>query len=294
MVCTPTRWSAATGMVEMRALFGEMAASLGVAPAALAAALLASLLCGFVGTVVVLRRLVALGGGIAHAAFGGVGLALLLGFDPRLGAGAVAALAAAALSPLRSERLARQDAAIGVLWAVGMAVGMLLLSGSAHGDLQVEAILFGDLAQVRAQDLGLLAGFVFAMIAALLLFGRELIATAFDDEHAQLQGLPVGRLSFVLLLIVALAVVALLSLVGIVLAIALLAIPPLIALRLFRSLPAIVAAGCAVGLLLTVGGLALSSLLVTPAGPTIILLGGCVLGLVQLLPRRELRAARPV
>ena len=143
-----------------------------------------------------------------------------------------------------------------MLWAVGMAVGMLLLSGSAHGDMQVEAILFGDLAQVRAQDLALLAGFVFAMIATLLLFGRELIATAFDDEHAQLQGLPVGRLSFLLLLIVALAVVALLSLVGIVLAIALLAIPPLVALRLFRSLPAIVAGGCAVGLLTTVGGLA--------------------------------------
>ena len=128
-----------------------MAAALGVPPAALAAALLASLLCGFVGTVVVLRRLVALGGGIAHAAFGGVGLALLLGFDPRLGAAGVAALAAAALSPLRSERLARLDAAIGVLWAVGMATGMLLLSGAAHSDLDVESILFGDLMKVRPE-----------------------------------------------------------------------------------------------------------------------------------------------
>ncbi len=281
------------GTVEMRTLFSALAAALGVPPAALAAALLASLLCGFVGTVVVLRRLVALGGGIAHAAFGGVGLALLLGFDPLLGAGAVAVLAAAALSPLGSERLARQDAAIGVLWAVGMAVGMLLLAGSAHGDLQVEAILFGDLAQVRSGDLPVLAGIVVAMIGVLLLFGRELIATAFDDEHARLQGLPVGALSFVLLGVVALAVVALLSLVGIVLAIALLAIPPLVALRLFRSLPAIVAGGCAVGLLITVAGLALAVRLATPAGPTIILLGGVVLGLVQLVPQRRHRASRP-
>ena len=273
----------------MRTTFVALSGVLGVAPEALAAALLASLLCGFVGTVVVLRRLVALGGGIAHAAFGGVGLALLLGFDPRLGAAGVASLAAAALSPLRQERLARQDAAIGVLWAVGMAVGMLLLSGSAHSDMQVEAILFGDLAQVRAQDLALLSGFVLAMIAVLLFFGRELVATAFDDEHAQLQGLPVGRLSFVLLWIVALAVVVLLSLVGIVLAIALLAIPPLVALRLFRSLPAIVAGGCAVGLLTTVGGLALAARLATPAGPTIILLGGFVLAIAQAVPRRAQR-----
>lgn len=276
----------------MRALFAAAAAALGVPLPALAAALLASLLCGFVGTVVVLRRLVALGGGIAHAAFGGVGLALLLGFDARLGAAGVATIAAAALAPLRSERLARLDAAIGVLWAVGMATGMLLLSGAAHGDLDVEAILFGDLSQVRSSDLALLAGFVLAMIALLLAFGRELVATAFDDEHARLQGLPVGGLSFLLLLVVALSVVALLSLVGVVLAIALLAIPPLVALRLFRSLPAIVAGGCGVGLVISFGGLAVAARNGLPAGPTIILLGGFLLGLVHLLPRRPQRPER--
>ncbi|MEO8275727.1 MAG: metal ABC transporter permease [Thermoanaerobaculia bacterium] len=268
---------------------GAIEAGFGVSGTALAAALLASLLCGFVGTVVVLRRLVALGGGIAHAAFGGVGAALFLGFDPRWGAAAVATIAAAALSPLRSERLARQDAAIGVLWAVGMAAGMMLLSGVAHDDAQVESILFGDLARVRTGDLAMLGGLALAMIAVLVLFRRELIATAFDDEHARLQGLPVGALSFVLLLIVALAVVSLLTLVGVVLAIALLAIPPLIALRLQRSLAAIVATGCGVGFVLTVGGLALSARLQTPAGPTIVLLGGGALGLLQILPRRAVR-----
>ncbi len=275
----------------MSDLFSDFAAVLGVSSSALAAAILASLLCGFVGTIVVLRRLVALGGGIAHAAFGGVGLAMLLGIDPRLGAGAVAALAAAALSPLRSERLARQDAAIGVFWAVGMAIGMLLLAGVAHDDAQVESILFGDLTRVVPGDLAVLAVLILAMLTLLLVFRRELVAVAFDDEHARLQGLPVGGLSFALLLIVALAVVALLSLVGVVLAIALLAIPPLVALRIFRSLPAIVAGGCVVGLVLTVGGLALAARLSTPAGPTIILLGGILLGLVQLAPRRNLRPA---
>lgn len=276
-------------MAELARLFAAFAALVGVPPVALGAALLASLLCGFVGTVVVLRRLVALGGGIAHAAFGGVGLAMVLGFDPRLGAAGVAALAAALLAPLRSDRLERLDAAIGVLWAVGMAFGMLLLAGAAHGDLDVEAILFGDLMQVRSADLLFLGGFVLAIVALLLVFGREFVATAFDDEHARLQGLPVGLLSFLLLLGVALAVVALLSLVGVVLAIALLAIPPLVALRLFRSLPAIVAGGSAVGLTITTGGLALAARHGTPPGPTIILLGGGLLALSYLVPRRRLR-----
>ena len=90
----------------------------------------------------------------------------------------------------------------------------------------------------------------------------------------------------------ALSVVALLSLVGVVLAIALLAIPPLVALRLFRSLPAIVAGGCGVGMIITVGGLAFASGYALPAGPTIILLGGLLLGLVHLAPRRALRPDR--
>lgn len=278
-------------MADLERLYRAVAALVGVSPEALGAALLASLLCGFVGTVVVLRRLVALGGGIAHAAFGGVGMALLLGFDPRLGAAGVAALAAALLAPLRTDRLVRLDAAIGVLWAVGMAVGMLLLSGASHGDLDVEAILFGDLAEVRPTDLALLGGFVLLVIGMLVLFGREFVATAFDDEHARLQGLPVGVLSFLLLLGVALAVVALLSLVGVVLAIALLAIPPLVALRLFRSLPAIVAGGCTVGFITTVGGLAVAARTASPPGPTIILLGGALLAGAYLLPRRRLRSS---
>ena len=249
---------------------------------------LASVLSGLVGTIVVLRRLVSLGGGIAHAAFGGVGLALALGFDPRLGAAAVAIGAAAVLAPVSRERIARQDAVIGVLWAVGMAVGMLLVSGAA-GDTQVEELLFGDLGAVQRSDLAILGGLVVLVAAAIALFRRELAATAFDDEHARLRGLPVGLLSFALLLLVALSVVGLLSLVGIVLAIALLAIPPLIALRLFRSLPAIVLGGMAIAFLLSVAGLAVGQRFHLPAGPAIILLGGVLLSLAQLAPRRVLR-----
>ena len=249
---------------------------------------LASVLSGLVGTVVVLRRLVSLGGGIAHAAFGGVGLALVAGLDPRLGGAAVAVAAAAALAPLGRERLLRQDAVIGVLWAIGMAVGMLLVSG-AGGDHEVEELLFGDLARVRGEDLWILAAIDLAVLAAFALFGRELAATAFDEEHARLRGLPVGWVSFGLLLAVALAVVALLSLVGVVLAIAMLAIPPLVAIRLFRSLPAIVAAGALVAFAMSAAGLAAAARLALPAGSAIILAGGLLLGLVQLAPRRAVR-----
>jgi zinc transport system permease protein len=262
--------------------------ALGLSRDVVLAVALASVLSGLVGTVVVLRRLVSLGGGIAHAAFGGVGLALAAGVDPRWGGAAVAVAAAAALAPSGRERLLREDAVVAVLWSIGMAVGMVLVSGAA-GDHDVEALLFGDLAAVRAADLRFLAAMDFVVVLAFALFGRELAATAFDEEHARLRGLPVGWLSFALLLLVALSIVALLTLAGVVLAIAMLAIPPLVALRLFRALPAIVAGATAIAFAMSIAGLALAARLTLPASPVVVLVGGSLLLLSRLAPRRALR-----
>ncbi len=272
----------------------ELAAALGIAPDALWAALAASLLCGLVGTLVVLRRLVALGGGVAHAAFGGIGAALRLGVEPRLGAAAVAVLTAAVLAPLRRDRLERNDAAIGVLWAVGMAAGMLLVAGAdvgSAGAVDLEGVLFGDISAVRPVDLQAIWVLDAVAIGVFALAGRRLVATAFDPDQAELQGVRTGLYGFTLLLLVALSVVALLSLVGVVLAVALLAIPPLIALRLCRGLWTAMAAAALAALLVSVAGLALAARFELPAGPAIVLVAAAVLGLVQLAPRRSRTAA---
>ncbi|HLF56825.1 MAG TPA: metal ABC transporter permease [Thermoanaerobaculia bacterium] len=251
---------------------------------------LASLLCGFVGTFVVLRRLVALGGGIAHAAFGGIGIAVVVGFEPRFGAAAVAVGAAALLAGLPRERSDRQDALIGVLWAVGMALGMVLLAGAPAGDSDVEGYLFGDIATVDRADVVTLAALVAIVLVVHARFGRELVATAFDPEHARLQGLPVRGLTLLGLLLVALSLVALLEMVGVVLAIALLAIPPLVALRWLRGLPAVVAGAIVVAAAMSLAGLALGASAGWPAGPTIVLVGGAALVLSRLAPARATRA----
>jgi zinc transport system permease protein len=272
---------------------GAWSAALGVAPRSLVAALLASVLCGFVGTLVVLRRLVALGGGLAHAAFGGIGLAVTLGFEPRLGAAGVAALSAAVLSGLGESRRDRQDAVIGVLWAVGMATGMWLLSGIRGSAVDVEGLLFGDITRIRTADL-IALGVLDAIVLAVHFFaGREIAATAFDAENASLQDVPVRALSFLFLLLVAFSVVALLALAGVVLVIALLAIPPLVSLRLFRGLPAAVLGACAVGLVMSLGGLVAAARLGGPAGPAVVLVGAVLLALSRLVPRRAGRAHRP-
>jgi len=265
---------------------------LGLPAATVLAVLLASVLCGFVGTFVVLRRLVALGGGIAHAAFGGIGLAVLAGWDPRLGAAGVAAVAATLLSALPRERSDRVDAVIGVLWAVGMAVGMLLLAGRSGGDVDVEGYLFGDISSVRPSDLLVLGVLVLFVLGLHAVCGRQLVAIAFDPDHAALQGVRVHRLSWILMLVVALSLVALLALVGVVLAIALLAIPPLVGLRLGRSLPAIVVLATATALATGLGGLWLAGAFAWPAGPTVVLTGAALLAISRLGRRRSSRDAR--
>jgi zinc transport system permease protein len=257
---------------------------------ALVAALLASVLCGVVGTLVVLKRLVSIAGGVAHAAFGGLGVAYWAGADPRLGALAVAALSAVGLGFLDRERVRRLDAAIGVLWAVGMAVGLVFLHWTPGYAPDLLAYLFGNILLLTPSDLALAAAAAAAVLALLAWRGRELVAVAFDEEAARLQGLPTRAYGILLLMLAAVSVVVLLQLVGIVLAVALLTLPPLIALRLARSIAGVVVAATAVCLALTVGGLLLSFALDLPSGPVMVLSGAVALGAAQLVPRRSTRA----
>lgn len=253
--------------------------------------LLASVLCGIVGTFVVVKRLVFLAGGVAHAAFGGLGVAYFLGADPRVGAAITAVLAGLALAnparagALRSTRGRSDDALIGILWAAGMAFGVVFLAKVPGYAPNLMAYLFGDILTVRTVDVFLALGAVIMVALFFLLFFKESVAVAFDEEYAAVQGVPVRRVRIVLMLLTALSVVFLLQLVGLILVIALLTIPPVIALRLATSFPAVIALAVAVGAVITEGGLALAYVYDLPAGPTIVLLGVALLLLVDLARR---------
>ncbi len=250
--------------------------------------LLASVLCGVVGTFVVVKRLVFLAGGVAHAAFGGLGVFYFLGADPRIGAVATALLAGLALAnpghagPTAQARGRSHDALIGILWAVGMAFGVAFLAKVPGYAPNLMAYLFGDILTVRGVDVLLTLGVVVLVLVFLALFFKESVAVAFDEEYAAVQGVPVRRVRMVLMLLTALSVVFLLQLVGLILVIALLTIPPVIALRLARSFPAVIGLAIAVGAVMTEGGLALSYVYDLPSGPAIVLLGAALLAVVDL------------
>lgn len=247
---------------------------------ALVASLLASVLCGAVGTLVVVKRLVALSGGISHAAFGGLGLCLFLGLDPRWGAAAVAVASALVLSRVEESRSGSRDATIGLLWAVGMAAGMLLMAKAPGTSPDIVSYLFGNVLAVRASDVWLTAGLAVVVLGVLATFYKELLAVTFDETFARTQGVPVRSLLALLLVMVALSVVFLIQLVGIILVIALLTVPPLVALRLARSFLGVIAVATGVGVVMTVAGLVLSYLWDLPSGPTMVMVGAAMLAVV--------------
>lgn len=263
---------------------------------AIVAGLLASVLCGVIGTFVVVKRLVFISGGIAHAAFGGLGVCYFLGLDFRLGAAAAAILVAVFVGAPRQRAWAHShDAVIGILWAAGMAVGIVFVSMTPGYTPNLTTYLFGNILTVDRSDVLFTLVLVAVVLGVLAVYFKELVAVAFDEEFAAVQGVPVGTFTTLLMVLVALSVVALIQLVGIVLVIALLTIPPVLSLMLVRSFGAVLLVSTVLGSVITLGGLVISYHFTMPSGSAIVLLGTLLIPVVaggRSLVRRFGRAPR--
>ncbi len=257
---------------------------------AVLAGVAAAVLCGVIGTFVVVKRLVFVSGGISHAAFGGLGVCYYFGFEPMLGAAATAVISALALGTFGRERGRSQDAVIGILWAVGMAIGVIFIYKTPGYAPNLMTYLFGNILTVSRGQMLLTWALVGVVLVLLLLFFKEFVAVAFDESFAAVQGVPVRSAVTGLMVLAALAVVFLIQLVGIILVIALLTIPPVVSMMLVRSFAAVLALSSALGAVMTLGGLALSYGLDVPSGPAIVLLGFAFLVAVAWM--RRLRTGR--
>ncbi len=256
------------------------------------AGLLASLACGIVGPYVVTRRIVFLGGAIAHIAVGGLGATIFLRYAapdtfgwlrPLHGATLVAVLAALLLANLEpgserrgGERPVATDTVIGALWAAGMAFGILLIKFTPGYHTELMSYLFGNLAYVDAGDVRLMLGLDAVIVATVLLYQKRFLALCLDPEQARLQGVSVRRTSAVLLVLVALTVITLTHVVGLILVIALLSLPAATAGLLVRRLPPMIVLSVAVAAFLTtVPRIAVYGTRVSPE-PAIVLAAGAL------------------
>ncbi len=222
---------------------------------ALLAALLVSIACGAIGALVVVNRLVFMAGGIAHTAYGGVGLAFYTGLPVLPITGGFTALAALLLGGLSRRRRERTDTLIGVLWAAGMAMGVILIDLSPGYGADLMSYLFGSILTVSTPVLWLMAIVDGLILALLTYYFRDILSLSFDPDFARSRGIPVDGLTLMLLVLVAETVVMLLQVVGLIMVMALLTIPPYLAERHTRSLAGMMVASSLWSLLFCVSGL---------------------------------------
>lgn len=264
---------------------------------ALVAGVLAALACGIVGSFVVVRGIASISGGLAHAAFGGVGLGYFVGLDPIVGAlvfGLVSALAIGLADRWLDQGL---DTLIATMWAVGMAVGIVFVSLAPGPAPDLMGFLFGNILFVPPDFLWFMVALNLVIGATVAFLYRRLEAVAFDEEFAWVIGVPVGLLSVLLLGLVALTVVILIRVVGVILAIALLTMPAATARHWTETLVPMMAVATLLGALCITSGLLLTWALPAgaggdvPTGPAIILLCATLYGCSALV-RRYLRVRR--
>ncbi len=244
----------------------------------LVAGLLASIACGVIGSYVVAKRIASISGGLSHAAFGGVGLGYLAGFPPMLGAAAFGLLAAMVVGVAQRRFGSGLDMLISMVWAVGMALGIVFVALAPGYAPDLMSYLFGSLLFVPWEYVAVVAALDLAILASVALFHRDFEAVCFDEEYAEVAGVPAEGVFLALLALSALAIVTLIRVVGVILAIALLTILPAAARPWVRSLRGMMVLAVAICATSTVGGLFLAYglgeafELSIPPGPVAILL----------------------
>lgn len=249
---------------------------------ALVLGVLASPALGVIGTLVVTRRISSIAGAGAHAALGGVGIALylqrvLLWSWCTATVGAIAGAVAAALlvGVVSLTAREREDTVIAVVWALGMSLGLLFLD-KTPGYVDLQGFLFGNILLVTRNDLWMTLALDAVVVIPAILFYNPLLATCFDGTFAVLRGVKTSLFYLVLLALTALTVVLLINVVGIVLVIALLTLPAAAAGCFTRHLWSMMVCSGILSALFISAGLLLSTCFSLPSGPVIVLVAALV------------------
>ena len=238
---------------------------------ALIAAVLVSVACGVVGSYVVIKRIVSLSGAISHAAFGGVGIGYFLGVNPVLAAIPFSVISAIAIGGVKQISDISEDTSIGILWSVGMAIGVIFINLTPGYAPDLFSYLFGSILTVNNSDLYIMLILDIVIIATVYLFRREFLAVSFDEEFSKVVGLPALLVYMLLLALVALSVVVLIKVVGVILLIALFTIPAAISKQYTYNLRNLMILATILGIVLTTVGLILSYIFNLASGATIVM-----------------------
>mgnify|MGYP001049232859 FL=1 len=231
----------------------------------------ASVVCALVGTFVVLKSLAFMGDAVAHSSLAGMSVAYFLGGNIFWGALGWAIPASLLITFISRKANLRLDACIGIIFASGFALGIVLMSRVTGYAADLFGLLFGNILGISWAEVALIGGIAAAVSLVIAAFYKELLFTSYDATMSAASGIPVRLMQYLLPVLVGVTTVASLKAVGIVLVLALLVTPSATAMLLARRMPCIMAYSVAVGLIATVLGLYLSFYADLPSGPSIVL-----------------------
>lgn len=239
---------------------------------ALLAAGFAAIVCALVGTFVVLKGMAFMGDAVAHSSLAGMSVAFIFGSNVFWGALVWAVPASLGITLISRRANLRLDTAIGIIFAGGFALGIILISQVSNYTSDLFGFLFGNVLGASWNEVALIGGITAGVVLVVLAFYKELLFTSYDAVMAAASGIPVRFMQYLLPALVAVTTVAALKTVGIVLVLALLVTPAATGSLLMRRLPAIMATSVVAALVATVLGLYLSFYLDLPSGPSIVMI----------------------
>lgn len=231
-----------------------------------------SVASALVGTYIVARRLVAISGGVTHACFGGLGLGCYLGWNPMAMAALFAVGSSLGVQWLSEGRRVRSDSAIAVVWAVGMALGVLFVFMTPGYVPELNSFLFGSILNMTRGDLWLFAGYTVVLVAFFAWKYRQVVACGFDPDFARVAGLPVRFVNTVMIVLVALCIVLTIRLVGIMLLMSMISLPQLTAEAFCHRFGAVMVLSAAISLVCCLAGLALAMVVNVPCSAFIVII----------------------
>lgn len=233
-------------------------------------AVFASITAGLAGTYIVSRRMVFLSGGITHASFGGIGIGYYAGINPVLGAAIFGIVSALGIEYLSVSHKIREDSAIGILWAFGMATGIIFMYLTPGYTPNLMSYLFGSILTVTYTDIVALGIMSLILVLYFSIFYRTILYISFDEVYARTYTSYVDIIKYLTTALIALTIVLNIRMAGIILVLSLLTIPPNIAMIYTRRYSRIILWSVIAGFTGTISGFIISYFAGIPVGATII------------------------
>ncbi|QKF58695.1 metal ABC transporter permease [Aliarcobacter lanthieri] len=254
---------------------------------AIISGVLISIAAGIIGTLVVVNKITFLTGGIAHSAYGGIGIAIFLGIPVLFGATIFAVITAILIAIITLKNRSRIDAIIGMMWASGMAIGIIFVDLTPGYNVDLMSYLFGSIIAVSSEDIVYMSLLDIFIIAIVIFFYKEILAVSYDSEFATLRGINVKFFYTLILILSALCVVAAIKAVGLILVIALLTIPTYLAEAFASKLSSMMIISAILATMFTLLGLMVSYFYNISSGASIIMVAVVALGIVKLIKYKK-------